>query len=84
MEYIQPENRQQVEMMSMDMFIAPDNEVRVIDGFVQALDMEKLGFKTLLADEGCPPFHPKTFLKLYLYGYMNRTRSSRWLELECV
>ncbi len=84
MEYIQPENRQQIEMMSMDMFISADNEVRVIDGFVEAIDMEKLGFKQILASEGRPPFHPKTLLKLYLYGYMNRVRSSRRLERECV
>jgi len=65
------------------MLIAPDNEVRVIDGFVEALDMQRLGFAQALASEGRPPFHPKIFLKLYLYGYMNRVRSSRRLEKEC-
>lgn len=70
-------------MMSVEMFIAPDNEVRIIDAFVEALDPVRLGFKQTLATEGHPPFHPKTLLKLYLYGYMNRVRSSRRLEKEC-
>lgn len=70
-------------MMSMEMLIAPDNEVRVIDAFVEAIDTKKLGFANTLAAEGHPPFHPKIFLKLYLYGYMNRVRSSRRLEKEC-
>lgn len=84
MDYIQPQNRQQIEMMSMDMFIGSDNEVRVIDGFVDALDTENLGIKKhILACEGRPPYHPKTMFKLYLYGYMNRVRSSRRLEREC-
>ena len=70
-------------MMSMEMLIAPDNEVRVIDAFVDVMDCEKLGFTQSIANEGRPPFHPKIFLKLYLYGYMNRVRSSRRLEKEC-
>ena len=65
------------------MLITPDNEVRVIDAFVEVLDMQKLGFRKTIAHEGRPPFHPKTMLKLYLYGYMNRVRSSRRLEKEC-
>lgn len=65
------------------MLITPDNEVRIIDAFVEALDPARLGFKKALATEGHPPFHPKIFLKLYLYGYMNRVRSSRRLEKEC-
>lgn len=83
MQYIQPQNREQIEMTSVEMLVAHDNEVRVIDGFVEALDTGKLGFKHVLADEGRPPFHPVTMLKLYLYGYMNRVRSSRRLEREC-
>ena len=65
------------------MLICSDNEVRVIDGFVEVLDTEKLGFRQILSNEGRPPFHPKTLIKLYLYGYMNRVRSSRRLEKEC-
>ncbi|MEK9144411.1 MAG: IS1182 family transposase [Elusimicrobiota bacterium] len=83
MNYIQPQNREQIEMMSMEMLIAPNNEVRVLDAFVEALNMKQLGFCEALADEGRPPFHPATMLKLYLYGYMNRVRSSRRLEKEC-
>jgi len=83
MEYIPPQNRKQIEMSSLEMFIASDNEVRVTDAFVELLDIKQLGFQSTLASEGRPPFHPKTFLKLYLYGYMNRVRSSRRLEKEC-
>ena len=83
MNYIQPHNREQMEFSSLELIISPDNEVRVIDTFVGAMELDKLGFHAALADEGRPPFEPKTFLKLYLYGYMNRVRSSRRLEKEC-
>lgn len=58
--------------------------VRVIDRYVDGLDMEALGFKkSVPLDEGRPPYAPDDLLKLYLYGYWNRVRSSRRLELEC-
>lgn len=64
--------------------IAQDNLVRVIDIFADSLDFEKLGFKnTRLNKEGRPPYHPSDLLKLYMYGYLNRYRSSRMLENEC-
>lgn len=85
MDFLQPHNRNQVSMSSMDSMIAGDNEVRVIDAFVDALDMKQLGFShTIYKSEGRPPFHCSVFLKLYLYGYMNRVRSSRRLEKECI
>ncbi|OFY69976.1 MAG: hypothetical protein A3G23_05840 [Bacteroidetes bacterium RIFCSPLOWO2_12_FULL_37_12] len=68
MNYLQPENRNQMEMSSMDMLVSSDSEVRVVDAFVEALDMKQLGFREELVEEGRPPFHPETFLKLYLYG----------------
>lgn len=69
---------------AIDEMIAGDNLVRVIDGFADSLDFEKLGFKnTRLNKEGRPPYHPSDLLKLYLYGYLNRYRSSRMLENEC-
>ena len=52
----------------MDMLVSSDSEVRVVDAFVEALDMKQLGFREELVEEGRPPFHPETFLKLYLYG----------------
>ncbi len=58
--------------------------VRVIDQYVNGLNMEALGFKHSVAlDEGRPPYAPDDLLKLYLYGYWNRIRSSRKLEVEC-
>jgi transposase len=58
--------------------------VRVIDRYVDGLDMGALGFKkSVPLDEGRPPYAPDDLLKLYLYGYWNRVRSSRRLEVEC-
>jgi transposase len=65
--------------------IAEDNVVRLIDAFVSVLELDALGFtKTKVNKEGCPMYHAKDMLKLYYYGYINRTRSSRKLEAECI
>jgi transposase len=54
------------------------NPVRVIDAFVDALDLRDLGFSTVApADTGRPGYHPAVMLKLYIYGYLNRIHSSR-------
>jgi transposase len=64
--------------------IAFDNPVRVFDAFVDSLDLEKMGFVLIKPKTmGAPPFHPAMLLKMYLYGYYNRLRSSRMLEREC-
>ncbi|MFN0188022.1 MAG: transposase, partial [Bacteroidia bacterium] len=64
--------------------IAADNPIRAIDAFVDYLDLEKLGFSHMKPEErGAPAYHPSVLLKLYLYGYYNRIRSSRMLEREC-
>ena len=69
---------------SLDEFIGEDNPVKVIDVFVDSLDLNKTGFKNSIPGEkGCPPYNPADLLKLYLYGYLNRVRSSRKLEKEC-
>ena len=69
---------------SLDELIGEDNPVKVIDVFVNSLDLQKAGFKNSIpAEKGCPPFNPADLLKLYLYGYCNRIRSSRKLEKEC-
>src|ERR1700751_552034 len=62
----------------------PDNPVRAIDSFVDTLDLAKLGFRHAKrgAGSGQPPYDPSDLLKLYLYGYINRIRSSRRLERE--
>jgi transposase len=65
-------------------YVAGDNPVRVIEAFVAALDLGKLGFRHTGSSGGAgqPPYHPGDLLKLYLYGYLNRIRSSRSLERE--
>jgi transposase len=64
-------------------YVGPDNPVRFIDAFVDQLDLFGLGFVRAEAKEtGRPGYHPGDLLKLYLYGYLNRIRSSRRLEAE--
>jgi len=84
MEYRQKQSRTQLALYTtcLDDMIADENSVRTIDRFVDNLDLPALGFKTMAA-QGRPPYDPADLLKLYIYGYMNRMRSSRQLELEC-
>ena len=83
MQYITGENRDQITLLPecLDDYIDEDNVVRAIDAFVDRLDLTGLGFtKAELAACGRPPYDPAMLLKLYIYGYLNRTRSSRRLE----
>src|SRR5208337_4572370 len=65
-------------------YIAAENSVRFLDAFVGWLDLHTLGFaKAQVAATGRPPYDPAALLKLYLYGYLHRIRSSRLLEGEC-
>ena len=65
-------------------YIAPENPVRFLDAFVEKLDFKATGFaKAQCAHTGRPPYDPAVLLKLYLYGYLHRIRSSRLLEAEC-
>src|SRR5881396_2658189 len=85
MPHLQGVSRETVLMFppSLDEYIAPDNPVRFIDAFVDQLDLQSLGFQRVVAaPEGRPAYHPADLLKLYLYGYLNRVRSSRRLEAE--
>jgi transposase len=66
----------------LDDYVEEDSPVRVIDVFIDDLDISGLGFRTELAATGRPRYHPKTMLKLYVYGYLNRVQSSRRLEVE--
>src|SRR5512135_1005362 len=67
----------------LDDFIDESNPVRVIDVFVDTLDLAELGFDGVEpADTGRPAYHPSVLLKLYIYGYLNRVQSSRRLERE--
>jgi transposase len=68
---------------TLDEYVSPDNPVRFIDAFVAKLDIAKLGFERAVpAREGAPGYDPRDLLKLFIYGYLNKTRSSRKLERE--
>jgi len=82
--FIRGEDRHQATLFpeSLDEYVAEDSPVRVIDVFVDDLDISGLGFRTEAASTGRPAYHPRTLLKLYIYGYLNRVHSSRRLERE--
>ena len=68
---------------TLEDFVAEDNAVRVIEAFVQGLDLGGLGFGGVDPKAtGRPSYHPSVLLKLYIYGYLNRVQSSRRLERE--
>lgn len=85
MRYIQGQNRDQIYLfpVSLDDALAAENEVRVIDAFVDSLNLPEFGFKVDHTENGRPAYHPSDLLKLYIYGYLNKIRSSRDLEKEC-
>ena len=83
--HITGESREQVQMLppTIEEYVGENNPVRVIDAYVDSLDLVKLAFKRSdLADVGRLPYHPAVLLKLYLYGYFYGVRSSRKLEAE--
>ena len=83
--FIEGESRNQMTLMPacLDDYIDADNPVRVIDLFVEGLDLAELGFEgTAAANTGRPGYHPALLLKIYIYGYLNRIQSSRRLERE--
>src|SRR5688500_8275098 len=83
--FIEGEDRSQVTLLPecLDDFIGEDNPVRVIDAFVDELDLQTLAFEgTERAATGRPSYHPSLLLKIYIYGYLNRIQSSRRLERE--
>lgn len=85
MAYIQGVDRKQTMLFpeSVDDYIEEDNPVQFIDVFVDSLDLRELEFKYSEPEPtGRPPYNPADMLKLYLYGYLNRIRSSRNLEKE--
>ena len=68
---------------ALDDYVSQENPVRFIDAFVAALDLEQLGFTHAIPNElGRPPYNPADLLRLFIYGYLNRIRSSRQLERE--
>jgi transposase len=82
--FIEGDDRHQLTLFPerLDDYIAEDSPVRVIDVFIDELDISGLGFKTVAEVTGRPGYHPTTLLKLYIYGYLNRIQSSRRLERE--
>jgi transposase len=84
MQFIQGNNRHQTYFTTPDDQVSADNAARLMDAFIDKLDLQKLGFTgTVHKSEGRPPYAPGVLLKLYLYGYLNKIRSSRKLEKEC-
>ena len=85
MKFIQGQNRTQINLfpVSLDQSIDPENEVRIIDLFVDSLSIKDYGFRTDFIENGRPAYHPSDLLKLFIYGYLNKVRSSRDLEKEC-
>ena len=85
MKFIQGHNRTQINLfpVSLEESIDPDNEVRIIDLFVNCLSIKDYGFREDFVENGRPAYHPADLLKLFIYGYMNKIRFSRDLEKEC-
>lgn len=87
MAHVEGESRYQKRLFapSLDELVGTDHAVRVIDAFVDTLDLAQLEFSKVVAEAmGRPPYRPGDLLKLYLYGYVNQVRSSRRLEREAV
>ena len=85
MKFITGQDRKQTHLfpVSLDQSIDEDNEVRLIDLFVDSLSLENFGFEMRFVENGRPAYHPTDLLKLFIYGYLNKIRSSRNLEKEC-
>src|SRR3974390_2486718 len=86
MSYVGGEDRGQATLLpaAIEDYVVDHAPVRVIDAFVDGLDVNGLGFgRSVPAATGRPPYDPRDLLKLYVYGYLNEVRSSRRLEREC-
>src|ERR687897_3008075 len=83
--FFEGQDRRQATLLPecLDDYVAPDNPVRIIEAFVDELDLAALGFAGVVPEAtGRPAYHPATLLKIYIYGYLNRIPSSRRLERE--
>ncbi len=67
----------------LDEVVEKESIVRIIDTYIESLDMHKLGFHMNENNIGAPAYSPQVKLKIYVYGYLNRIRSTRRLEQEC-
>jgi len=86
MKFIKGQNRTQSFLfpVSLEQSIDQDNEVRVIDLFVESLSLKEYGLDMDFIKNGRSAYHPADLLKLFIYGYLNRIRSSRDLEKESI
>ena len=75
MKFITGKDRDQLEFFSLNQVIPEENEVRLIDLFLHAVDLEDFGFKIDFIENGRPAYHPADLLRLFIYGYLNRIRS---------
>jgi transposase len=83
MQHKRGEDRAQMFMFSLESAIAVDSFVRVVDSFVDTIDLKSFGFAHVeCQEEGCPPYPPSAIMKLYLYGYRYGIRTTRKLERE--
>jgi transposase len=83
--FVEGQDRAQLMLLPecLDDFVGEDNPVRVVDAFIEELDLALLGFAGVVPEAtGRPAYHPSTLLKIYLYGYLNQVQSSRRLERE--
>src|SRR5437588_8808929 len=83
--FIDGEDRLQQTLLpnSLEDYVSEENPVRVVEVFIDELDLAALGFSGMRpAATGRPAYHPSTLLKIYLYGYLNQVQSSRRLERE--
>jgi transposase len=82
--FIEGEARTQATLFPerLDDYITEENAIRVVDVFIDGIDLSGMGFKTVPAVTGRPAYHPAIMLKLFIYGYLNRVQSSRRLERE--
>ena len=84
--FIEGADRRQATLLpdTIEDYVAEENPVRVIEAFVEMLDLAALGFEGVIPEEtGRPSYHPASLLKIYVYGYLNQVQSSRGLEREC-
>ena len=83
--FVEGQDRSQLILLPdcLDDYVGEDNPVRIVDAFIDELDLAVLGFAGVIPEAtGRPSYHPVTLLKIYLYGYLNRVQSSRRLERE--
>ena len=83
--FVEGQDRSQLILLPdcLDDYVGEDNPVRIVDAFIDELDLAVLGFAGVVPEAtGRPSYHPRTLLKIYLYGYLNRVQSSRRLERE--